>query len=129
VTTIVAGGPLATLHALVWIAAVALAAAGLVVGFAALLRASDPILWLDRILLGYLAAVILDELVGVANAAVGPGPGDPLHLLYGVLALVAAPVGRYLGRAGTVRRRTAWNAAGWAVSLGFLVRLFMTGSG
>lgn len=87
----------------------------------------------DRIVLGLLAAVGTAELLGLIVLAGGSGPSDPLHLLYGVVALVAIPIAwAFAGRAASVgpmarTRRDAWLAVAAAVMLGVELRLFMTG--
>jgi hypothetical protein len=87
----------------------------------------------DRTVLGVIAVVGLAELLGLLVLAGGERPSDPLHLLYGVAALIALPVawalgGRAARDAATARaRRDAWLAVAAAVLLGVELRLFMTG--
>jgi hypothetical protein len=129
VTLIPAEGPFAAAHGWLWLLALLLALGALVVSLAGFAARRELVLWLDRLLIAFLAVTALEELLGLAVLATGSRPPDALHLLYGVLTLLAAPLGRYAGRAGSVRRRTAIQAFGWAVTLAFLARLLMTGAG
>lgn len=88
----------------------------------------------DRLVLIVLAAVGVAALQGLAVLATGARPGEPLHVLYAVLALVALPVAWALGgraaagaRSGERRRRDAWVAVSAVVMLGIELRLFLTG--
>src|SRR3954447_7819501 len=86
----------------------------------------------DRAILGLLAVVAVAGLVGLGLLVGGRRPAEPLHLLYGVAALVTVPVGYWLARRGGVRssaggRRDAWVAVAALVLLGIELRLFMTG--
>ena len=87
----------------------------------------------DRLVLGFLGVVGLAALVGLVLAAGGARPDDPLHLLYGFLALVAVPVawalgGRAVGGGAPIRmRRDGWLVVAAAVMLGIELRLFLTG--
>jgi hypothetical protein len=87
----------------------------------------------DRIILGLLAVVGVAEVLGLIVLAGGNGPSDPLHLVYGVAALVAIPIAwTWAGRAArdvavARTRRDAWLAVAATVMLGIELRLFMTG--
>jgi hypothetical protein len=123
----------AVLHA--WLAA----AAAVLAGGATVLGALSGLgvtggrgarLWLDRLVLGVLAVVGANLLLGAAIAllaAGGRGPADPLHLVYAVVALVALPAVRL----EAMRRRSTrvgwWVCAGGLVTLGALLRLWATG--
>ena len=94
----------------------------------------DHRLAVDRLILAVLALVTANVLVGGALAAGGGArPADPLHLLYGVAALVALPAGWALGgRPGSDGRRTRirrdlWVLVAAAILVGILVRLLATG--
>ena len=87
---------------------------------------------MDRAILGLLLVIAIDGLVGLGLLLTGKRPADLLHVVYGVAALVTAPVGYWLARRGGVRapgpgRRDAWVAVAAVVLLGLEFRLFMTG--
>jgi peptidoglycan/LPS O-acetylase OafA/YrhL len=115
-----------TVHWLLALASgAALAGTSLVAGwsFAARRPASR---WIDRLIMATLVAVALAVLAGAGVwIAQGP-PADPLHLVYGALALIVLPVARYLGRAGSVRQRSGFVAGGCLVMAGVLYRLWTT---
>lgn len=87
----------------------------------------------DRALLLVVALVALALIAGLLVAAGGDRPADPLHFLYGLVALLALPGGRALGGRLSVpgpagrSRRAAWNAVAAAVLLGVGLRLLQTG--
>jgi hypothetical protein len=86
----------------------------------------------DRLVLVVLALVLTNGLVGLLLIGTGGRPADPLHLLYGPVAVATLPVGVWLSRrvsAGAVatRRREAWLIAATVVLLGIELRLFATG--
>ncbi len=87
----------------------------------------------DRTILGLLAVLLVDGLVGLGLLVGGGRPRDPLHLLYGPAALVTAPIGYWLARRGGLARaprsvrRDAWVAVAAVVLLGIEYRLFVTG--
>ena len=81
----------------------------------------------DRLVLAGVAVVGLAGLAGLVLLASGHVPADPLHLVYGPVALLTLPVARYMARQGTERRRTLWMLLGSLVLAGVLLRLFMTG--
>jgi peptidoglycan/LPS O-acetylase OafA/YrhL len=82
--------------------------------------------WIDRLIIATLGAVALAALAG-AGVWVSQGPpADPLHLVYGALALIVLPVARYLGHAGSIRRRSGFVAVGCLVMAGVLYRLWTT---
>jgi peptidoglycan/LPS O-acetylase OafA/YrhL len=82
--------------------------------------------WIDRLILASLGAVALAALAGAGVWITQGPPADPLHLVYGALALVVLPVARYLGRIGSVRRRSGFVAGGCLVMAGVLYRLWTT---
>jgi len=51
----------------------------------------------DRLVLALVLVVALNDAVGGALIAGGRRPADPLHLVYGVAALVTVPVGWWIG--------------------------------
>jgi len=107
---------------------VAVAAAATLVAAIALRAGSAPARgWVDRAILGALALVALDGLLGLTLVALGHAPTDLLHVVYGVAALLVLPVARYAGRTRELRRRALWVAGGSVVLLGILLRLAQTG--
>jgi hypothetical protein len=91
----------------------------------------------DRLVLAVVAIIGANDALGAALMAGGSRPADPLHLLYGVAAIVTLPLGWLLGgrrRPGPVAgpavdrvRRDAWLVAATIVLLGIELRLFATG--
>lgn len=88
----------------------------------------------DRALIAAEAAIVLAVVAGAAVLAQGIPPADALHLLYGVLAVVALPLGWLLGgRAApgavtpTRLRRDTWIGVAAAILLAIELRLFVTG--
>jgi len=87
----------------------------------------------DRLILLNVAVIVANVLAGGFLAAGGARPADPLHLLYGIAAVVVLPLGWTLGgrpgpngRPSRVRR-DAWVLAAALVLLGMGVRLVITG--
>src|SRR4051812_18256199 len=77
------------------------------------LGATDHRFAVDRAILGLLLVVGVDGFVGIGFLLTGKRPADLLHVVYGVAALVTAPVGYWLARRGGVRtpgpgRRDVW---------------------
>jgi hypothetical protein len=85
------------------------------------------VLILDRAILVTLAVVAVAVLSGLVVAVTVGGPADPLHFLYGLLALAAVPISRSI-RAGDDRRIGSAVVVGALIALGAVIRLFMTGS-
>jgi len=88
----------------------------------------------DRLIPAVVAAVLVNGLLGLAVAAGGGAPAEPLHLLYGPAAVVAAPLGWFLGgrpgrdgRRASRARRDAWVAVAAVVLLALELRLVATG--
>jgi hypothetical protein len=81
---------------------------------------------LDAAILAQLATTAVASIVGLLLPVTGSAIRDPLHILYAVVALTAAPLGRYLGR-GDARRIGRFAVVAGLVVLGSTVRLFMTG--
>ncbi len=75
------------------------------------------------VVLGALAAAVL----GLVLLAGGPGPGDPLHLVYGVIAVAALPVAVLAAAGRRPRTQSLVLLAGALVEVGVLVRLVQTG--
>ena len=99
--------------------------------------ARDHRLAVDRAILVAVAAITAAGLVGVVLFVSGSRPGDGLHLLYGVAAVVTPLVGWWLAvRRGEGsepvlgRRRARRNgviAIASLILLGVILRLFLTG--
>jgi FtsH-binding integral membrane protein len=79
----------------------------------------------DRAILGALALVVAGSAVGLVLLVTGNGPDDPLHLLYGALAILVLPVARFWDRVSG-HRALAVGIAGVVLTL-LVVRLFQTG--
>jgi hypothetical protein len=112
---------------------VALAWAAVAAGFVFLAAAIATALgWtssyrvLDATILAQIAAAGAAAVAGIVLPLTGSTIRDPLHLLYAVVALIAAPLGRYLGR-GETRRIGRYAVVAGLVVLGSTLRLFMTG--
>ena len=146
---------IADLHGLAALAVAGLLALVGVAAAAAALGAGVSRRLVDRLLLGYLVAIAVAVLLGPALLVAGRAPADPLHLVYAAVALGALPVTRVLGaRPRTVRVASArsaspspgtdagpptarrgsvgtrlgrWLLLGGVVTLGSLLRLWMTG--
>jgi hypothetical protein len=114
------------IHVALAVAAAIGALAVAAVGVLGIIRPPLNRFWLDRLLLVAEAAIVLAIASGGVLFVAGERPGDLLHLLYGVLALMALPVARAWGgpRAG---RRPGVMLLGAAVLLGVLLRLWQTG--
>jgi len=71
-------------------------------------------------------AVTAAAVVGLALLATGAHPHEPLHLLYGLLALATVPVAAELARR-TPRRGGLYHALAALLLLGLAFRLSTTG--
>jgi hypothetical protein len=95
-------------------------AAVLVVG-----RRSPPAFFLGGVLWAGLV-VTLAALAGIVVAVADGPPGDPLHLVYGVLAVAALPGAAIIVRGRTERAQTlVWGMAGLVLAI-LVLRLFQT---
>jgi hypothetical protein len=83
--------------------------------------------WLDRGVLLLLGMVTVAAVVGPVVFLVAGPPGDWLHLLYAAIALGAVPVARALAAWRRSTRMGLWMAVGSLITLGALLRLWMTG--
>lgn len=96
--------------------------------FAAVLvvqRRSPPTFYLGGVLWAGLV-VALAALSGVGTALADSPPGDPLHVVYGVLAVVALPGAAVIARGRTGRAVTVvWAIAGVVLVI-LVLRLFQT---
>jgi hypothetical protein len=117
---------MAPIHvALAWAAV----AAGVVLLGAAILTAAGRTASyraLDAAILAQLGTTGAAAIVGLVLPLSGSAVRDPLHLLYAVVALAAAPIGRYAGH-GDTRRIGRYAVIAGLVVLGSTLRLFMTG--
>jgi hypothetical protein len=121
------GSILALFHA--WSATAGAVAAALLVVLGVLdgARAISAKRRLDRLVLALLAAMTVSALLGPGIVIGVRPPSDPLHFLYAVIALATVPLLRYTaGRRGSPRIGW-WVAAGGLVTLGSLLRLWVTG--
>lgn len=111
------------------------------IGLAAIVAAALATLWSLLVVIArrdggraHLAALGIVVAVALASAVVGAlllltgsGPGDPLHLLYGAIAVVAIPIGIWLAVGRTPRRQSVVLLLAVLVELGVTVRLLQTG--
>jgi hypothetical protein len=87
----------------------------------------------DRLVLALVLVVALNDAIGGGLVAGGRRPADPLHLVYGVAALVTVPVGWWIGgrawagRAPSRLRRDLAIAVACVLQLAVQVRLVATG--
>jgi hypothetical protein len=65
--------------------------------------------------------------LGLAVLAGGPGPQDPLHLVYGALAVGAMPVAAMFGAGRPERQQLIVSLIAGIVLLILVLRLFQTG--
>lgn len=120
---------MAELHGLLAYAALAAAVVMFLVALAGLALGPVIRLWLDRLILITLGVLLVAGLSGLPLALLTGLPGDPLHLLYGVGAPLILLAGRYLGRHGSVRRRSVFVGLATLALLGVIYRLFTTAAG
>jgi hypothetical protein len=115
------------LHAWLAIAATAAGAAILAASLLAVLGAPVTRRLLDRLLLVLLATAGLAALLGPVIWIGGRPPADPLHALYGAVAVLALPATRAVAGRRPVASTARWLLLGSLVTLGALLRLWMTG--
>lgn len=113
--------------ALAWAAAAA-AVALLVVAIATAAGRTASYRALDNAILVQIVTTGAAAIAGIVLPLAGSTVRDPLHLLYGLVALGAAPISRYAGRRGDARRIGRYAVVAGLVVLGSTLRLFMTGS-
>jgi hypothetical protein len=111
--------------ALAW-AAVAAGLAFLAVAIATAAGRTSSYRLLDATILAQLGTAGAAGIAGLVLPLAGSTIRDPLHVLYAVVAVAAAPIGRYLGHAET-RRIGRYAVVAGLVVLGSTLRLFMTG--
>jgi hypothetical protein len=111
--------------ALAW-AAVAAGVAMLGAAVATAAGRTSSYRWLDAAILAQLTTTGAAAIVGLVLPLSGYTLRDPLHLVYAIAVLVAAPIGRYAGH-GDVRRIGRYAVVAAVVVLGSTLRLFMTG--
>ena len=123
-----------TIHVLLALAtATAVVVLG-IIALAAAIGASVSRTALDRLVLAAILAAAFAAASGLAVLGIGRVPGDPLHLLYGIAAIVVLPIARALvsrrtrrGSLPTAQGLGRWLLTGSLVTLGVLLRLAMTG--
>jgi heme A synthase len=94
----------------------------------------------DRLVILATATIALGGLLGASLVVGGGRPADPLHLLYGAVAMVTPAAGWWMGHrdraavaapgtagGGVPTRRDGWLVVAAIVLLGVELRLFMTG--
>jgi hypothetical protein len=119
---------LADLHDLLAYAALAAALATLLVAVVGTVAGGPVRIWLDRLILLTLAALAAAALSGLPLALLAGLPADVLHLVYGLSAPLVLLAGRYLGRRGSLHRRSLLVALATLALLGVIYRLFTTAS-
>jgi hypothetical protein len=88
-------------------------------------RRSPPTFFLGGVLWAGLV-VALAALAGIVVALVDGPPADPLHIVYGVLAVAALPGAAVAARGRTERAQTlVWAIAGLVLAI-LVLRLFQT---
>lgn len=85
---------------------------------------------------GYLGALVLDEGVAVLQGLIGIGlllqghrPADPLHYLYGVVAVITIPAAYFLGSGAQERKDSGIFGLAGLLLVGIAIRGMMTGGG
>ncbi|HEX6509380.1 MAG TPA: hypothetical protein VF221_17260 [Chloroflexota bacterium] len=85
---------------------------------------------------GYLGALVIDEglavvqgIVGLVLRVQGHSPHDPLHYLYGVVAVISLPAAYYLSDGATTRRDSLYFGIACLFLVGVAIRGIVTGSG
>ncbi|MFL5680458.1 MAG: hypothetical protein ACJ77B_07650 [Chloroflexota bacterium] len=81
---------------------------------------------LDAAILGQLVAAGLSIASGLTVLPTRL-PGDPLHFVYALVAIVVAPAVRYATRRRDAAGMARWQVLAAVVALAVVVRLFMTG--
>jgi hypothetical protein len=117
---------MAGIHAAAAIVAAVATALVVVLALIAAPRGAGSRRGLDAAILLQLGAAGVTAVAGLGSAAIRL-PGDPLHVLYGAVVVLAIPAGRYAGRAGPLRRTARLCLIGAVVAAGAVARSFMTG--
>ena len=94
-----------------------------VVALAGCVRPPMSRLWLDRAVLLGVGVALVAAVAGALALVTGHGPGDPLHFVYAVVAVLALPIARAWGDAP----RPGPMLIGGIALLGVTLRLFQTG--
>jgi hypothetical protein len=118
---------LAAVHGWIGVLAALLAAAMVVLGVLDGLGRVHARRGLDRLVLALLAATGVGAIVGIGVLVGVQPPSDGLHLVYGIVAVIAVPVARLIAGMRRSARLGWWLAAGGLVTLGALLRLWATG--
>lgn len=118
---------MADVHRIVGLAGIGVAAAALAWSVVIVVVRREP----GRAYLAALGVVVAVSLaaalLGGLLLITGSGPTDPLHLLYGALAVLAIPVGIALAVGRAPRRQSVVLLLAVVVELGVTVRLLQTG--
>ncbi|MDP8905354.1 MAG: hypothetical protein M3N29_08570 [Chloroflexota bacterium] len=117
------------LHLLVAYGATVLAGATVLLALAGMLLGRRLRVWLDRLILTTLIALLAAATSGLPLLVLNRPPHDPLHLLYGVVGPLILLGGRYLGRHGSLRWRSLLVALAGVALLGVIFRLYTTAGG
>ncbi len=120
---------LSDVHLWLWGAIGVLAVVTLAVSLAGMVRQRFARLATDRLILAVLACLAVTTIVGPTLLLTGHQPVDVLHSVYAAVAWLALPIGRYVARGGSDRRRAGTVAIATAILLGAVLRLYMTGPG
>ena len=117
-----------TIHEWLAILAIAFAVVCLAIALIAWAAGRPYRILIDRLILLELLTLTPGVITGGAIALLRSPPRDALHFLYAVAVFAPLPVARYLGRSGSLRRRSGYVAVGAFVTVGLLIRLFQTGA-
>jgi hypothetical protein len=85
------------------------------------------IAWLERFRVGLTAAIVVQMALGAVLYAQDYRPGETIHLLYGLAAVVALPLGSVFASEAPGRARLWVLAIAGAATAGTLWRLWGTG--
>jgi hypothetical protein len=118
---------MAGLHALLAWLTVASTLAVIVTAIPGTIGRETSRFWIDRAILVQIGAAGLACVGGLAIALLQGGPGDGLHFVYAALVLGLLPAVRYAAHGTTGRRFAGWIAVAALITMGALLRSFMTG--
>ena len=115
-------------HALLGQLAIVLGIVGAVWAIAAAITRRQTGLLFVASLVWVVIVVALAALLGIATAVSNGPPSDPLHIVYGVLALAVLPGAALLASGRPARQQGVFAAVAMTVLVILLFRLFQTGS-
>jgi hypothetical protein len=84
-------------------------------------------LWLDRAILLQVGTALAASVGGSVLVAMGRGPSDPLHVLYGAVLVIGPLATRYLVRQAPSPRLGGVMTVVAVLGVGVLIRSFATG--